>query len=386
MSLLAGTLRADSVILGPVPRGAVVVSPDARRWATIDDRKDRFAVVVDGQAHPPYDWIIDQKVAFTADSKNVVYAARVMQKQFMVTDGVAGPLLVEIRQWTIAGNRVVCAEAVKAEWYMVREGENSEVLKRVRLIEGLAAPAFIGGVLGNKPRERVFFQGKGQEAFDQIGALAVSPDGKRIAYAARDSERWMMVTDGRQGQAFDQVLSVRFSPDSKRVAWVAQEGKEHVVLLDGKVAARHALIRPEFDVSDAGKLAYVVRTATGERAVIDGKELEEQIAVEHVSLSPDGLRWAAFVRRKTGMALLIEGREFGPFQSLSRTSLNWTADNRHMAVIAQRDERSLLLIDGKESASFAHIHIAGPVVIDGDAVRLIADDGKNLLRVTVGLE
>jgi len=57
-------------------------------------------------------------------------------------------------------------------------------------------------------------------------SITFSPDGKRIAYAARDGDKWFVVVDGKEGNRYDDILKYTpvFSPDSKRVAYAAKEG------------------------------------------------------------------------------------------------------------------------------------------------------------------
>ncbi|MDL5502050.1 MAG: hypothetical protein QSU88_02435, partial [Candidatus Methanoperedens sp.] len=62
--------------------------------------------------------------------------------------------------------------------------------------------------------------------------LTFSPDGKRIAYAAREGDKWFVVVDGKEGKRYDDILKHTpvFSPDSKRIAYAAREGNKWFVI------------------------------------------------------------------------------------------------------------------------------------------------------------
>ena len=66
-------------------------------------------------------------------------------------------------------------------------------------------------------------------------SLAVSPDGKSLAYAARSGDKQLVVMDGVEGKEYDGILasSPVFSPDSKRVAYAAKRGDKWLVIVHG---------------------------------------------------------------------------------------------------------------------------------------------------------
>ncbi len=66
-------------------------------------------------------------------------------------------------------------------------------------------------------------------------SLAVSPDSKRMAYAARRGDKLLVIVDGAEGKPYDGIGegSLTFSPDSKRVAYMAKREGKWVVIVDG---------------------------------------------------------------------------------------------------------------------------------------------------------
>ncbi len=66
-------------------------------------------------------------------------------------------------------------------------------------------------------------------------SLAVSPDSKRVAYAAAPGNKQLAVVDGVEGKEHDGIGkgSLVFSPDSRRVAYAAGRDDKQLVVVDG---------------------------------------------------------------------------------------------------------------------------------------------------------
>jgi hypothetical protein len=82
---------------------------------------------------------------------------------------------------------------------------------------------------------RVVVDGKVGRKWDWVfdGSITFSPDGKRMAFAAKRFGAALVVVDNTSGPPYDGIGSIAFSPDSKRIAYGAQRGEAWCVVVDG---------------------------------------------------------------------------------------------------------------------------------------------------------
>ncbi|HJN18959.1 MAG TPA: hypothetical protein QGH10_25900, partial [Armatimonadota bacterium] len=175
---------------------------------------------------------------------------------------------------------------------------------------------YVAWLDGTKWANRVSFNGKPGRAYRDIddGKIAVSPDGRRVAYVADKGDMEVLVLDGREGRPYRYISGFSFSPDSRRHAYCAWEtGAGNYAVVDG---ARHG----PYDVMDGGSrvdpphhrmygapqftrdsrhvIYAAARTVQGRlqwRVVIDGKEgptfdlgdSRNQVAIHVAALSPE---------------------------------------------------------------------------------------------------
>src|SRR5207302_11284832 len=96
---------------------------------------------------------------------------------------------------------------------------------------------FVPGVPGWEVSERLLVSAADLQQV-RSGTLAVSADGRHVAYALKDGDgdaaKYVMVLDGKPGAKYGFVERPLFSPDGKRLAFIAFADNEVFWVVDGK--------------------------------------------------------------------------------------------------------------------------------------------------------
>lgn len=156
---------------------------------------------------------------------------------------------------------------------------------------GATTPEFLfselgGGVAWADNRDgkaRVFHNGCPGRAYDAVGQIALSLDGRRCAYGALRNGTWRLVLDGEEGAPFSVVQNPVFSPDGLHVAYQAMSGERWHVVVDEKANAGTAARYSEHLFSgDSSRIAFVEDDAElGQgRLVITDLEFGGPVTVE----------------------------------------------------------------------------------------------------------
>lgn len=198
--------------------------------------------------------------------------------------------------------------------------------------------------------------------------LAVSPDGKKVAFIARGD---VFAASSESGGRADRITTtpaaefhVAWAPDSRRLVYVSErDGAAHVVLHDFASDSEHMLtsgnvgdMRPQFS-PDGKTIAFVrdgtalmvVDPATGkERRIVSGRiDLVRPLESDRpFAWSPDGrwLAWQAFGERMFRNVHVVEIDGGKPLQvsflaNVGADSVTWSPDGKALFVsTGQRTE------------------------------------------------
>ncbi|MRR39203.1 hypothetical protein EG829_32085, partial [bacterium] len=123
----------------------------------------------------------------------------------------------------------------------------------------------------------VVTDGKEGKYYTGVGAPVFSPDGRHLAYAARENNRYFIVMDEKEDENRYEIIdlaSLEFSPDGKRLAFVARMKKRFAVVIDGKDGRQYEKIIPGSLVfsDDGNHAAYVVQAGKKQFVVVDETE------------------------------------------------------------------------------------------------------------------
>jgi Tol biopolymer transport system component len=201
----------------------------------------------------------------------------------------------------------------------------------------------------------VVVDGKAGQEFDEIGVFSVifSPDGKRLAYSAKRDKQWSVVVDGQVGAGYDGAISGTpiFSPDSKRVAYVTETKGKWSVVVDGQPGAEYAGIWGLRFSPDSRRVAYAARRDKKWSTVVDGQPGAEYEDILGPVFSPDSKRVAYAAMRDKEWSVVADGQAAGEFEEIS--SLTFSPDSKRLAYAAAKDKRWMVLVDGQVYAKDA---------------------------------
>ncbi|MDI7246652.1 MAG: hypothetical protein QME92_04165 [Bacillota bacterium] len=200
----------------------------------------------------------------------------------------------------------------------------------------------------------MWLDGKCGPEYDQIGHIVkgvyvstdivFSPDGERLAYAARKGTKWIVVVDGKEGPAYDEIGagrfssqtgSLAFSSDGMHFAYVAIKGKNNHLVLDGKEGPPYQGIEQVTFSPDARKVAFVSWKGKTRDGLQHGTAFKRSADCKYVmvrgdreyegalcpAFSADGSHLAHIVRKSdsnggSGQRVVLDGMESSEYDEI----------------------------------------------------------------------
>jgi hypothetical protein len=231
-------------------------------------------------------------------------------------------------------------------------------------------------------KSQVIHNGRAGKPFAAVGAIALSPDGKRHAYGALRDGAWRMVIDGQEGAPFSAVKLPAFSPDGAHVAYQAMAGKRWHLVVDATVNAGTAThyLQHEFDGTST-RIAFIEDVDESEvgRLVVSDLAFKTRHVVDTgiggLLAAPGRSRLAAVAgvgRQQCVLTLAFDRPELVrramPYDAVS--ALVFGPDGGSVAYLAERAGQVLAVLDDQERPLPAEAMVVSPLVIrpDGKAV------------------
>lgn len=279
------------------------------------------------------------------------------------SSGGAGVVEISYIMATVADNELptVAAQrhtpgAEKRSSVATRQDQEDYFIELLRNGKGVAYVAAFEG------KTRVVFNGKPGKLYEDIDvySLAVSPDGRRIAYGAKSGDKWIVVIDGYEAGRFDELGPMVFSPDTKQVAFEGRIGKRwQIILGNSRSVDVDSYYNKPFFSADSQWLVLTensdTKKGTGSRiAVCDTKfTTMKYIECGGSLVNTQGTR-VAVIKDVNGKKMVSEfeiskpdvlkdGKQFDTV-----TNLQFSADGLITAYIATRGEKSYIVMDGRE--------------------------------------
>ena len=111
---------------------------------------------------------------------------------------------------------------------------------------------------------RVVHDGRPGKPYLLIDNLAISSDGKRVAYVVKHSEKFRrIVIDGWEGPLFGDIGMPLFSQDGRHILYSASQGDIYRLVVDNKIHYEYSLVRNPVISADSTLIAFSVKAPDG---------------------------------------------------------------------------------------------------------------------------
>jgi len=248
------------------------------------------------------------------------------------------------------------------------------------------AKTFFEAVVNEEGRGVAYVAKKGDKTYvvhngisgpshDLIFNLAISPDGKRVAYVAQEKDgRQRMILDNKDGQPFDDVGRPVFSPDSKHIAYKIINKEKLFVVIDDRISSEYKVYNgnPVFN-ADSSRVAYS-EGADGvrrSRLVITDLEFRKVVIREnsgdYLILNDDKTRLATInevnnKRRVLDISFTVPPvvQEGQLYDLVDKLTFNSNTDS--LSYVAQKDGVTFEVLKGRELPVPPDTHMVEPIV------------------------
>jgi hypothetical protein len=383
---------------------APVLSANGKSFAVGACVEKKCRLVVNGEEMEPEFEDISAP-GFSPDGEHSVYFGKRNKKWIEVFDGKeAGPEMDDFSYWYFAANResAVVAARMGSDWTWI--------------VNGAPGPAF-----------------------DVLGNIAFSPDGKHYAYGGTDAKwgfkkhktRGVIVIDGKVAGAFEGkgfgggwrgifgtsqrillglrhlfpdfhgVSDPQYTPDGKLVYAGRMSEGNVIVYVDGVPGPSFDDIVSPIGISADGKhIAYLGKQGDSFVEVRDqkaGPSFPGKREVSFVALlviSKDGSHLAyeivrggsSFKQGRTTRALrrmVIDGQAGPEYDANGMGHFGFSADGQHhyYEVYGASGDRDRVIFDGMESKLYDNVFRRSVKFVDETTIEFVAQDGQRLLRV-----
>lgn len=210
-----------------------------------------------------------------------------------------------------------------------------------------------------------------------IEAVAVSPDGRHVAYPARRAGRWRVVHDGRESRAWDGIGDVVLSPDGRGLAYAALERGRWTVVQDGdRWPSVEALLRGTLGYSPDGRHLVVAARERGHvRVILERRPGPALDGIGPLRFGGGGARLVHAARRGRDVFVVIHGQEGPVFQAIGEIAV---ARRGTTVAYAARDAQGWQVRITEPASSSTRAEVVGPAA---PSMLQVSDDGAHVSYV-----
>ena len=347
-----------------------------------DDRRHFVSVIEEGSTqHVRLDMIDGPSVLgvgvdalVLTDAGNLAYPAQFAEGWAVIHDGKRGPTFEAIGELQLTNQHLAYTAERSGKWHVMHDGALSEPFDTI-----------LPGSLTSHPTGRLAFaaqlghsifaiiDGTRSAPMDAIGQLRFSSDGARAGFVARRQGASYVSIDGFERGPFESVTELQLGPPELFITRAS--GSSRVFTGDQPGAAFDRI---------AGLIsgpAYAGRREKQEW-IIDGAKQFGPFTSIKSNLLRDAQGGLVFVAQRGESRVVILGElESGPWNEVETPSIGAA----HVGFIAERDDRNVVLIDGKEISTWEW---AASLVLSPDGQRFahLARRGGKTFVVLDGTE
>jgi len=312
-------------------------SPDGKHIAHSGRRDGRAFAVVDGREGKAYDEVDTWSFRFSDDSAHVAYVAREREKWFVVLDDVEQARYDDVDVSPLSFNSGGTSYVAKRSGrsFVVCNGVEEEPHDEVEVIKfgDDGKPLVYWAKYGK--RSFIMDHGVARNGYDGVSSFYVS-DASQVLYKIHRGTKSCMVHNGIEGDWYDEVGYPCISAVGKRLAYKAKEGDKWRMVVDGVEYRRHES-RPEFTFSPDGRHFFYSGQVSNKVIVDLARALNKLVGKQVFKES-----WHYWYEA------VLDGRR------LDRYDYIWpaffTADGKHVVFVAKYGGEWSVFVDGCKAA------------------------------------
>ena len=257
-------------------------SPDSSRMAhwAMTEHEGREFIVVDGKEGKKYDQV--RGIKFSPDSNKVSYLVYEgqygYQKCFTVVNGAEGKIYDHISSSPIFSpdsSRIAYCARKDGKGFVVVDGKEGKKYDKVSSLKFSSDSKKVFYMAENNEKMFIVVNGKEEKAYDRItfNSLAISPDGNKIVYQAREDviregekmtredRKWFVVVNSEEEEINEYAYnSFIFSPDDSKVASIGVSGDgKYLVAVNHKEGKKYDYVSSLIFSDDGKYICYGAR-------------------------------------------------------------------------------------------------------------------------------